>query len=480
MSAVGRKFSDDPLFADPIPDCPALTAGETVNGWRVVEPVGNGGFGKVFRAVKKGVVGALKIYSVAPGSSARDEQWRFEQEIEILNAAKGVFAPRLYGEGRYSGVRYFVMEYLEPVKPSTMPHTDAGIARMMLDLTDAIQTLHELDWVHCDIKPHNIARRRNGKYVLIDFGSAHRMDPDGVGEHQFDECSNNYHSGRYMVAGTKYYEPPELYFRPCRDVYALGHILRDCFKETVPFEWSVIINKCISWQPKHRYPDVDALRHDIADLDRIKEETYWTLRKKKIMEHRAEERSLLGAVTHTREVDWDEILSLDTERSSPSMPVFRINLNRYPVAHFMVKEPIILKENTIVLVEGPGILNADIRGPSSSIVVLRRYVSLNNISTECPPDNELLYAIVGPGSYLNFPNIQEKDRPKFFSGKSKRRIFRDMDATTAFRFGGPDVFSEVEQQTLAGLKSSDIPPRYRDKLLAFFKGEAFSVIPDKI
>ena len=66
MSAVGRKFSDDLLFADPIPDCPALTAGETVNGWRVVEPVGNGGFGKVFRAVKKGVVGALRYTPLPP------------------------------------------------------------------------------------------------------------------------------------------------------------------------------------------------------------------------------------------------------------------------------------------------------------------------------------------------------------------------------------------------------------------------------
>ena len=80
----------------------------------------------------------------------------------------------------------------------------------------------------------------------------------------------------------------------------------------------------------------------------------------------------------------------------------------------------------------------------------------------------------------DFDVVAEKDRARFFMGKSKRRIFRDMDAITAFRFGGPDVFSEVEQQTLDGLESSDLPLRYREKPKAFFKGESFSVIPDKV
>ena len=268
MAAKRKKFLPDPMFADPIPDCPALTSGETVDGWRVVEPVGKGGFGMVFRVRKKGVEGALKICLVNAGSEgeAAGERWRFEQEVEVLGLANGEFAPRLYGKGIHNGEPYFVMEYLEPVRPNAMPNSDTGIAKLMLDLTDAIGALHERGWVHCDIKPQNIARRADGKYVLIDFGSAHKMDPEGATEHRIDEFSRGVRGSRYVVAGTKYYEPPELCFRPCRDVYALGHVLRDCFKEEVPFEWSMIINKCISWRPQYRYPDVDELRNDIADL----------------------------------------------------------------------------------------------------------------------------------------------------------------------------------------------------------------------
>ena len=480
MAAKRKKFLPDPMFADPIPDCPALTSGETVDGWRVVEPVGKGGFGMVFRVRKKGVEGALKICLVNAGSEgeAADERWRFKQEVELLGLANGEFAPRLYGKGIHNGEPYFVMEYLEPVRPNAMPNSDTGIAKLMLDLTDAIGALHECGWVHCDIKPQNIARRADGKYVLIDFGSAHKMDPEGATEHRIDESSRGFRGSRYVVAGTKYYEPPELCFRPCRDVYALGHVLRDCFKEEVPFEWSMIINKCISWRPQYRYPDVDALRNDIADLGKIKQKTYWTLREKKIKEQRAAERALLFAADRPRFVDWREILSPDSLRSTSDLTVFKINLKRDPVACLEAKEPLTLPPNAIVIVDGPGILKADICGPSSSIVVLRRYASLNNTSTQFPPENSLLYALVGPGSYLNFPNIKEQDRPKFFFGdERKRRVFRDMDATTAFRFGGPAAFSDVENHTINGLEMSDLPKRYCKQLIAFFKGESFSVLP---
>jgi hypothetical protein len=187
------------------------------------------------------------------------------------------------------------------------------------------------------------------------------------------------------------------------------------------------------------------------------------------------ERSLAEAVQNI--VEWEEILSLDQGLTVCGLTVFRIELTREPAVSFVVKEPLVLRENTVLLISGRGVLRADISGPSSSIVVLRGYASLNNINEELPPDNELLYAIVGPGGYLNFPSIKDTDRRKFFPDNGKRRIFRDLDATTAFRFNGPDTFSDIEQQTISGLQNSDLPKRYRDQLIEFFKGETFSVIP---
>ena len=439
---MGGKTTRRRIFGTEIRECRELTCGEVVNGWKAVEFIGGGGFGKVFKVKKKvkegWQTGALKIYSPPDerGSHAESEKWRFIQEVKLLKALGGHFAPMFYDSGMFRGVPFFVMEFLTPLKPSTMPGNDPEIRRMMLDLSEGVRKLHDEGWIHCDIKPDNVGRMVDGKYVLIDFGSAHIRDPDGVEIHQIRENTRNVRSGVYRICATKYYDPPDLNFTPARDIYALGHLLRDCFKDVVPPEWSLIINKCISC-----------------------------------------ERSLAKAVP--KDVKWEAILSHDQDLTSPDMTVFRIELGKYPVTCFTVKEPLRLKENTVVLISGCGVLKADISGPSSSIVVLREYAALNNVNAKCPPENELLYAIVGPGGYLNFPKIKEADRPKFFLEKGKRRIFRDIDATTAFRFNGPDTFSDIERQSIAGLRKSDIPKRYRDQLMAFFKGDGFSVIPSK-
>lgn len=465
-------------------DCDVLEYGDILDGWRIDAFLSKGGFGAVYHAVAcddPDRVAAVKIFSGDVDDDANHGRERIHTEKMLIEKMGSTYAPALYGFGEKEGRPYIIMEYLDAIDPDAggLPESDAEIRAFFLQLLEAVGRLHAMGWLHCDIKPANIARRyEDGRIVLIDFGTAHKIEREV--EHVPTWNTMNTCHGNYVIVGTRGYAPPELCFQPCRDVYALGHVLRDCFKAEVPFEWSMVINKCISCQPRYRYANVDAFKHDIADLNGLKLRTYVELRKQKIMEQRRTERSLLKAANHVRKVDWHEIRSFDKDLSSKDQTVFRVSLERRPATCFVVEEPWVLPENAVVIVTGPGVLKAHISGPPSSIIVLRWYASLNNISTECPPKNELLYAIVGPGSYLNFPNIKEKDRARFFMGKSKRRIFRDMDATTAFRFGGPDVFSEVEQQTLDGLESSDLPLRYREKLKAFFKGESFSVIPDKV
>ena len=129
------------------------------------------------------------------------------------------------------------------------------------------------------------------------------------------------------------------------------------------------------------------------------------------------------------------------------------------------------------MISGKGILEADISGPDSSVVVLRDYATLHNVNATCPPENDLTYVIVGPGSYLNFPNLKAEDYQRFFPGR--RRILRDIDATTSFRLSGPPTFSGVEDETLEAIEKSNMPASYKDVLSEFFKGEAFSVMPQR-
>ena len=220
-----------------------------------------------------------------------------------------------------------------------------------------------------------------------------------------------------------------------------------------------------------------SLIRDVEKLEKgsLQHEAYWPLRKRQIKVQRAIERSLVDA--KEVRVSLEEILQSDQERSVGRLKVLWIRLTRSPACHFVLRDRLVLAENTVLIISGRGILDADISGPATSVVVLRDYAAFNNLTSEPPPENDLTYVMVGPGSYLNFPNVTSDDYKTFFPGR--RRILRDLDATTSLRFGGPTTFADVECDALAAIVESSIPQSYKDVLMKFFEGEEFTVIPNK-
>ena len=81
------------------------------------------------------------------------------------------------------------------------------------------------------------------------------------------------------------------------------------------------------------------------------------------------------------------------------------------------------------------------------------------------------------GSYLNFTDLRSDQYRAFFPDQ-RRRILRDIDATTSFQFGGPETFSGVEKETLDAIRESRLPESYKKTLLDFFSGENFTVLPE--
>lgn len=468
----------DCSFATEVWDCPVLKRDEVVGRrWRVDGYLGRGGGGAVYHVseVGGGRSGALKIFCGDLRNDAHHGIDRIRQEGDIivqLQQTRGM--PGLYGRGEQGGRPYFVREDLTPVEPEDLPSDDEGLSVFLLHLLYSLKALHAAGWVHCDVKPWNVAKRSTGGlYVLIDFGSAHRMEE---GEHVYVKGRTiNTINGVYGRSGTLGYDAPENSFTAARDIYGVGHVIRDCFAGDVPLEWGIIINKCISNNPDYRYPTVDALIADIEGLrvGRLRNEVYWPLRKMRIREQRENERSLADA--RMTVVEQQELLRKDEALSSDGLTVFRIGLTRTPRCHFKLRDPLVLKGNTVLIVTGKGILDADISGPASSVVVVRAYAALNNLTKESPPGNDLTYVMVGPGSYLNFPNVTSEDYRRFFPGR--RRILRDLDATTSFRFGGPASFAGEEKDVLDAIAESEMPTCYKDVLTDFFKGEAFTVMP---
>ena len=463
--------------------CHMLLRGDIVGNWKVVSFLGMGGEGAVYGVRElvagrmAGRCGALKIFQ--DGAGIPHARKRIRQEADLLACFKGnPVLPRLYEKGTHEGRPYFVRERLRPVSLAALPKTGGAVQRFMLDVLASVSALHDERWVHCDIKPWNVARReKDGTYVLIDFGSAHRMEK--ANRHTPGANTLNTMDGMYYRAGTRGYMPPEVSFTPARDIYALGHLIRDCFGKAVPPEWSQVINSCISNQPSLRYPTVKALRADVERIDKVRSGLYWELRQERIREQRRTEKSLREA--EERHVAWKEILKpLNSPRG---MKVLRI---RFPKEegrrlHYVVDEPLRLEPKTVLVISGRGLLTADITGPASSAVTLRVYAVLHNTSKALFPEDQLNYVIIGPGSYLNFKNIDSKDYGRFFPDRTRepdrRRIFRDIDATTSLRFGGPQTFSGIEEQTLKAIECGELPEIYKQTLLKYFRGESFDYLP---
>ena len=160
-------------------ETPGLTAGQVIDGFEILEEIGRGGMGVVYRAYEKRLrrVLALKVLypSVAEDSMAAK---RFRQEAVVAaNLSHPNIVPVFHIDQR-EPPRYFTMEFVEGVsidekvaKEGALPPAEA--ARIALQAADALDCAHRHQIIHRDIKPGNILLQDGLERVRItDFGIA--------------------------------------------------------------------------------------------------------------------------------------------------------------------------------------------------------------------------------------------------------------------------------------------------------------------
>ncbi len=219
---------------------PEVSPGTDVGGYTVEAPLGEGGFGTVFRARRGGALYALKLLPLEAVG-----EWGVR---ELLNLAK-VQHPhvvRLLGHGQWpdTAPRYFViiMEYVPgrrlDVWASAENPSAREAVRKVLGLAQALAALHAAKVVHRDVKEANtLVREATGEVVLVDLG---------VGG---DEEAG-WRTGGLLPPGTPDYRSPEAWrferehqgvpgahYRPTPsdDLYALGVVLYWLLTDRRPF-----------------------------------------------------------------------------------------------------------------------------------------------------------------------------------------------------------------------------------------------------
>ena len=160
-----------------------MTPGTKLAHYEILEPIGKGGMGEVYRA-RDGKLGRDVAIKVLPEEFAKDKERlsRFQREAKLLASLNHPNIASIYGLEESDGVKALVLELVEGptlaerIAEGPIPVEEAlPIARQ---IAEALEAGHEAGVIHRDLKPANIKTKEDGTVKVLDYGLAKALEGD--------------------------------------------------------------------------------------------------------------------------------------------------------------------------------------------------------------------------------------------------------------------------------------------------------------